>query len=293
MVTDNQTNAVFLAEGLGHYMPMCINLLNALENEGIPMFFLPRTESEYHVWARDYMPIQLDTNVFLQYKYYPDYLLNYSYYIPEYQKISKDLGLRCYRTNIILDGGNVIKCGDKAILTDKVFRENPDIPKEKLISKLELLLNAEVVFIPWDRHEMFGHADGMVRYIKGDTVLINNYVDYDPYFRTKLIDALSGHFKVEELCYHSPRCSSMSWAYLNFLQVKKCIFVPGLRTKEDPMAIRQIQDFYPDHQVIRIDNCQDLVRDGGALNCISWNLSLVFTKDKNEELKPWKSILTK
>ena len=85
---------------------------------------------------------------------------------------------------------------------------------------------------------MFGHADGMVRYIKGDTVLINNYVDYDPYFRTKLIDALSGHFKVEELCYHSPRCSSMSWAYLNFLQVKKCTFVPGLRTKEDPMANR-------------------------------------------------------
>ena len=51
MVTDNQTNAVFLAEGLSHYMHMCINLLNALENEGFPTFALPRTELEHHVWA--------------------------------------------------------------------------------------------------------------------------------------------------------------------------------------------------------------------------------------------------
>ena len=48
MVTDNQTNAVFLAEGLSHYMPMCINLLNALENAGALEFnerrYLIRTE---------------------------------------------------------------------------------------------------------------------------------------------------------------------------------------------------------------------------------------------------------
>ena len=43
-------------------------------------------------------------------------------------------------------------------------------------------------------------------------------------------------------------------------------------TKEDKLAIEQIQSFYPNHKVILIDGCINLIREGGALNCISWNI---------------------
>ena len=83
---------------------------------------------------------------------------------------------------------------------------------------------------------------------------------------------LSEHFTVEELAYGSNKHAKLSWAYINFLQTSKCIFVPGLGIEEDEMAKVQIQKFYPDYKVFTIDDCLRLVQDGGALNCVTWNI---------------------
>ena len=275
---------MYLAEGLKHYMPLCWNLINALEKEGIAYCFLPRTKSEKHVWARDYMPIQIGKDKFLRYRYEPDYLWGFEDYIPDYPAIDKDLNLYCKSTDIILDGGNVIKCGNKVIMTDKVLKENRYRHKKKLISKLEDLMLTEIVLIPWDKYEEFGHADGMVRYIEGNRVLLNNYAKFDPLFREKLIDALIPHFKLEEFFYYTPRRSQYSWAYINFLQIGSTIFVPGLGIDEDQLAIEKLQAVYPNCKVIKIDGCQDLVRDGGALNCVTWNIMSDLPKKENEVL---------
>ena len=66
---------------------------------------------------------------------------------------------------------------------------------------------------------------------------MNNYINTDPNFRKKLLEALTPHFVVDELEFNAPRLNKLSWAYLNFLRVKNCIFVPGLHTKEDPLAL--------------------------------------------------------
>ena len=275
MICDYQTNKVYLAEGLKHYMPICMNLLNALLAEGISIGFLPRTKSAKYVWTRDYMPIQINETNFLRYVYSPDYLKGYEEYIPNYKGIDKDLKLNCTYTDIVLDGGNVIKCGQKVIMTDKVLLENNTrYKKDELLATLDKLFEAEVVLIPWDRYDEYGHADGMVRYIEGNRVLMNNYVDFDPNLRKRLLAALTPHFEVEELHYDTPQQSKYTWAYINFLQTDKCIFLPGLQIKEDKLAMKQIQNFYPNHKVIRIEECQDLVRDGGALNCSTWNVMI-------------------
>ncbi len=281
MICDYQTNKVYLADGIRHYMPMCWNLINALEKEGIAFSFLPKTGSEKHIWARDYMPIQIEKDKFVRYKYDPDYLWGFEDYIPEYRSIDNELNLDCISTEIILDGGNVIKCGEKVIMTDKVLKENRYRHKKKLINKLENLLQAEIVLIPWDKYDEYGHADGMVRHIEGNRVLMNNYAKFDPLFRDKLISALIPHFKVEEFFYYTPRRSQYSWAYINFLQIGSTILVPGLGIEEDQLAIKKIQAIYPNHKIIKIDGCQDLVRDGGALNCISWNIMSDSTEKEN------------
>ena len=110
----------------------------------------------------------------------------------------------------------MVRCADKVIMTDKIFKENPKYGKIELLSKLEDLMQAQIILIPWDRHEIFGHADGMVRYISESRVLLNNYADFDPSLRRRLVGALSPHFIVEELEYCSPRYNKLSWAYLNF-----------------------------------------------------------------------------
>ena len=59
MICDYQTNKVYLAEGIKGYPKVAENLLMALCDEGIDTDYLPQTKSKKHVWARDYMPIQL------------------------------------------------------------------------------------------------------------------------------------------------------------------------------------------------------------------------------------------
>ena len=273
MICDYQTNKVYLAEGIKGYPKVAENLLYALYKEGIETEYLPHSKSKKHVWARDYMPIQLEEGRFLKYVYRPDYLKNDKDYIPNYAGMSRKLGLNCKPTSLVIDGGNVVKWDDAVIMTDKVLIENPGYDEYGLRFRLEELFETDVVFIPWDRYEMFGHADGMVRFIDRRTVLLlNNYLDFDRSLRERIIRALDGHFEVKELQYDTPRCSKYSWAYLNFLQVAGRIFVPGLGIAEDRLAVQQIQRFYPEHKVMLVPDCLELVRDGGALNCVTWTI---------------------
>jgi len=272
MICDYQTNKVFLAEGIKGYPKVAENLLYALYKEGIETEYLPHSKSKKHVWARDYMPIQLGEGRFLKYVYRPDYLKNDKDYIPNYAGMIRKLGLNCKPTSLVIDGGNVVKWDDAVIMTDKVLKENPGYDEYGLRFRLEELFETDVVFIPWDRYEMFGHADGMVRFIDRRTVLLNNYSDFDRSLRERIIRALDGHFEVKELQYDTPRCSNYSWAYLNFLQVAGRIFVPGLGIAEDRLAVQQIQRFYPEHKVMLVPDCLELVRDGGALNCVTWTI---------------------
>ena len=272
MICDNQTNKVFLSKGLMHYGRVLERLLSSLSGWSVDTQFLPMADSKKHVWARDYMPIQLEKDKFLLYRYTPDYLKGFEDFIPAYPAICKDLGLDCVTTDIVMDGGNVVKCGDKVIMTDKIIKENPFKFYRDILSELESLFQAQILLIPWDKYERYGHADGMVRWMGGNKVLLNNYIDFDPNFRKELLKALSGHFSVEELSYGSNRHAKVSWAYINFLQTSTCIFVPGLGIEEDGMALEQIRKHYPDFNVFLVDDCLPLVRDGGALNCVTWNI---------------------
>ena len=102
MIQDNQTNKVYLAKGLSYYMPLSLLIVENLKCHGIDFAWLPRTENDNYIWARDYMPIQLEKNLFLQYQYNPDYLKRYRGWIPPYKEIGKDLGLNCITTDTII-----------------------------------------------------------------------------------------------------------------------------------------------------------------------------------------------
>lgn len=273
MICDYQTDKVYLAEGIKGYPKAAERILSALYNEGIETEYLHHTESKRHVWARDYMPIQRTKTRFVQYIYAPDYLEGYPGYIPEYRKIGRGLGLEIDELKLVVDGGNVVKFRDKVVMTEKVFEENGPYSKSMVRAGLEEAFGCEVCIIPWDRYEMFGHADGMVRSIGDDCALMNHYVDFDKALGRKVRSSLAAAgIYVEELHYDLRRPSRYAWAYLNFLQVAGCIFVPGLGGAEDDLALEQIQCCYPRHKVVMVPDCLELVRDGGALNCITWNV---------------------
>ena len=283
MICDKDTNKVFLAEGIKGYEKVAAQLLMKLCDEEIPVEYLPCSKSKKHVWARDYMPIQT-MDGYVQYVYDPDYLKKDRDYIPDYDAICRKLGLKCVKTKLVIDGGNVVRGERGVIMTEKVLLENHLVPYD--LELFENLFGCHVSIIPWDRYDIFGHADGMVRFIDRDTVLINNYIDCDWSLRNALQETLKREgYRVEELHYDKPRCNKNSWAYLNFLQVARHIFVPGLGIEEDYMALEQIKQYYPDHRVLLVPDCLELVRDGGALNCVTWNIAYSGTScPKNEDM---------
>ncbi len=190
-------------------------------------------------------------------------------YKPDVHGLLNQLGIDVTCSTINLDGGNIISCGDKVIMTDKIFQENRQYSHSRLIEELTELLDAEPVLIPWDIYEEYGHADGMVRYVGEGRVLLNNYCDFDKALRKKLLAALSPYFNVTELHYGT--FSDMSWAYLNFLHVGHQIFIPMTDDKLGEIAFRQIAESYPNCHCHPVQNCKSIVSEGGALNCSTWN----------------------
>ena len=229
------------------------------------------------------MPIQVNKEKSVRFNYSPDYLKDNPEYKPDTIAILSELGIEAIDSDIIIDGGNVISCGDKVIMTDKIIRENPHYQRNKLIDTLSQLLEAEIILIPEDKYDEYGHADGMVRYMGNGSVLLNNYCDFDKSLQKKLLSALSPHFEIVELHYGA--YTDKSWAYINFLHVGQHIFVPMLEDKLAVMAFKQISAAYPQCDCHQIWGCDNIVREGGALNCCSWNILTDLTeKENNMEL---------
>lgn len=273
MVTDRMTDTVYFSEWVLRDFPITIgNVCKLLDKHGVEYSFLPYT-NDY--WCRDYMPIQVKNTKFLQYRYEPDYLQNGQdrKYITDPTTVLKQLHIPTIKTDLVIDGGNVIKCPEKVIMTEKVFHENKNIPRNKIISTLELLFECDIVFLPWDKTERYGHADGIVRWINENTVLLTAY-ETSRYFSNKFYKELGRHFDITMMKFTTrPRNRELSWAYINFLQTKNVIIVPVFNIKEDEQALQQIENIFPDyHGRIESVNISDIICYGGGLNCISWNI---------------------
>ena len=245
------------------------NIKQALEENGIAYGLLPNTKD---IWARDYMPAYSNGH-YVSYVYNPDYLQNEKnkkYITDNVEEVFDFSNDSVIKTKLVIDGGNVILCGDKVIMTDKIFNENSSLSKEEVIAEIERVFSAKLVVIPWDKEEEFGHADGMVRYVSDNHVLINQYKDIDPKFRQKLIDSLSPYFsEISELEY-GKASSSQSWAHINYLQVDNYIFVPQLGIMTDKLAREQISKVFPTSKIVPVE-VKGIVKKGGVLNCVSWN----------------------
>ena len=171
----------------------------------------------------------------------------------------------------MLDGGNVVKCGDKIVMTDKVFVENKNMSPEGVQWFLEEAFRYEIIFLPWDRYEKYGHSDGIIHYLGDNRVLMTNYADIDKNITKEYLRILEKHFEVIPLTYNVKRKHQRSWAYINFLQIGSLVLVPQLGMPEDEQALEQISNALPDCEVVGIP-ALEAVRRGGALNCISWNI---------------------
>ena len=276
MTTDNLTDTVFLSEWLPSECPVLYqNLERVFKEHAVDYRILDNTND---IWCRDYMPIQIEANRFVSYNYNPNYLQDKHKrrYITDAKKVRNIDFLQqaeMVEMDLVLDGGNVVKCGDTVVMTDKVFVENKDKTPAEVERILREVFQCEIVFLPWDKKEKCGHSDGIVHYIGNGKILLTNYGDLSPYFYRRFRKALENHFEVIPLKYNAKRFHARSWAYINYMQVGNLVIVPQLSYPEDEQALAQISKVLPYCDVVGVP-ALEAVRKGGALNCISWNIKV-------------------
>ncbi len=191
-------------------------------------------------------------------------------------EICKAIKVKPEKSKLIVDGGNIVRTSDKVIMCDKVFHENKDIPEKTLIKQLKDLFQVDkLVFIPWDTDDFTGHADGMVRFIDNDTVLINDYMKDKPEFHKSFRMSLyNAGIDWIELPYNppiDPTFVSARGLYLNYLQMSQAIIMPTFKSTFDDKAYKILEDIFKG-KIIKTVESSKIAREGGVLNCISWNI---------------------
>jgi agmatine deiminase len=279
MITDQETNFVYLSELLPQRHPKFFKELKAiLQRMGIECGPLPHTKD---IWCRDYMPIQLLKNEYVQFRYDPVYLNDSKKHkatITDPRKVCEASRIEPRVSDIKLDGGNIVKSRNKAIMTERIFAENPRFLRKKLLSKLKTLLKVrQVIVVPECPYDRYGHTDGMVRFIDGivdeETVLVNDFSEESANFFSKFHRALSrqGLFPVL-LPYTAYRNKGddAKGIYINYLQVGKNVIYPTYGLKEDALAHKVFSRYFGAN-VIPIRSNR-IAKKGGVLNCVSWNM---------------------
>ena len=280
MIADHETNVVYVADTLERKYPdVHRRLASILREHAIPLRVIPGTVD---VWCRDYFPVQVAEGRFVQFRYEPDYLTGEYHHLRADGEIGPTLPWfkECRRSGIVLDGGNFVGWGNRAIVTDKIFRENPELAREDVVESLKADLELEkLIVVPREPYDPIGHSDGMVCWIGERTVLVNNYATVGESFHRRVRRSLVRQgLDVVELPYE-PRpgghegMPTAAGNWINFLRVGELMIVPRFGIRGDDRAFGMLRDLHPGHSVKALE-CRGLADNGGAIRCATWQAQL-------------------
>ena len=228
------------------------------------------------------MPIQIRENEFVQFKFEPLYLKEVENIRTNTETLCKANQINPKLSDIVLDGGNVLRWDDRVIISSRIYKENPNfLNKEKLLIRtLETELGVEVIVIPEVKCDMTGHADGIVRFISRNTLIVNNLSSEYKYWATSMSKFFKHsdfefyempifEYKIPKFSYNAIGC------YVNYLEIGNLIIFPifeieGYKYK-DKEALKIIHSLFPNKAIEPI-NINEIAKHGGLMNCISWNI---------------------
>ena len=234
------------------------------------------------IWCRDYMPVQNRMGELIQFTYNPSYLKGNK----EWEESRSDVHDVCSANSITpifsdinIDGGNVVLFGDKAILTDRIFQENPDYEKNILVSELEELLKAKVIIIPAFKTDITGHADRMVRFVDKNTILGNDLNIEYKYIRDGINKACTSNgLRYINVPFFEPKYDknhemNAIGIYVNYLEVDNLIVLPKFNVdgNHDEEVESLFKMIFPDRIIETVDY-NEVAIEGGLLNCTTWTI---------------------
>ena len=278
MIKDSVTSKVYFSEILKTDQRFlgCFNrITNILDQNNVPYFLLKGTKD---IWCRDYMPIQLAKDKFIQFRYEPSYLEEDLELQTDPKSVNLINQINTVYSNLNIDGGNIVKWDNAVILTSRIFSENKGFNKVKLISEIEEILGCEVIIIPDIKTDLTGHSDGHLRFIGNRRVLVNSLDNEYEYWKKGFLKACKDYnLEFVEIPWFEYKEKGHPYSaiggYVNYLEVGNVILFPIFEVKgnKDKEALDVISKIFP-KKVIEPININEIGIHGGLMNCISWNV---------------------
>lgn len=277
MTPDWEKNYVLVADLLRKRYPVVFRKLSTiLSKRGVPLNEVPNNRD---IWIRDAAPVEVNSNEFVQFRYQPDYLRKDKDLITPAQAFSGLSFIKSpQKSKLVIDGGNIVGTASTAILTDKVFTENPTRDPDELENELKCLLQVQrLIFIPQETGDIIGHSDGMVRFLTDKQVILNDYRKEEPELGEELEEILTSNgIKFTRIPYVPEDqvfdgIPSAVGNYVNFLRVGNLMIVPAYGFPEDEIVQKLVVKLLPQCMVESLP-CRDLAEEGGVLNCATWTI---------------------
>lgn len=195
--------------------------------------------------------------------------------------------------SLVFEGGAIESDGQGHLLTTSACllnqNRNPTLTKAQLEQTLLSCLGAKKML--WltsgelEGDDTDAHIDTLCRFAPNNTLV---YVACDDindshYQSLKLMEAqlkqfttLSGElFTLLPLPWPSAKYDEdgqrLPATYANYLIINQAVLVPTYQDTQDEMALKIIQQAYPNHQVIGID-CLAIIEQHGSLHCLTMQL---------------------
>jgi agmatine deiminase len=208
--------------------------------------------------------------------------------------IAKQFNLPVVHPGIVMEGGSVEFNGKGTLLTTTACLLNPNRNPHLTQAEIENFLRQYygVDHILWlgdgiVGDDTDGHIDDLTRFVNEDTVVTivesnrqdENYEILRENLRMlKAMRLPNGKpLNIAELPMPSPvvyEGQRLPASYANFYISNKYVVVPTFRDKKDELALRTLQQCFPNRQVIGLDST-DIIWGLGSFHCLSQQEPLV------------------
>ncbi len=291
MITEQYKDTVFFSNLFARHYPLEYKQIKQILQQNHVRSGLLYNTADY--WCRDYMPVQRYYNDFVQFKYFPDYLQGKEPYRTDSTPVIQSLKLNFHynQSPLNIDGGNIVSCEQKQqetshvpklksdiIMTEKIFKENPSFTRQQVMEELcKTFPDDDIILIPWDKEDICGHTDGIVHNI-GDGKILANLNLYPQAIAKEMRKRFEARFDVVDL--EISKYHENSWAYINMLQTRDIIIVPGLGLPQDKEALEQIRKLHPSYEdrIYQVNIATIIKEWGGGINCMTWTVSNEMSK---------------
>jgi len=203
--------------------------------------------------------------------------------------IADQVGVRRFVFDTVLEGGAIESNGAGQLLTTELvllnLNRNGEMRKQQIEARLAAGLGINEVLWLHDGlvgDDTDGHIDNLARFFKDDGILMASVTDSeDNNFaalseNTRRIQAFrtpTGQpYATVSLPLPEPIYldgTRLAASYMNYLVLNGAVLVPTYgQPRRDAEALEIIADCYPSREVVGFD-CRDIVREGGAIHCMS------------------------